>query len=402
MKIGLIGIGSGVSTLTAEAISFLQTSNVACGATRMLKLCDTLIADGCERIAEYWPDRIADFLVERKRKEEHIQVSILYSGDVGFYSGAGSLLNVLESRHEQLDIVLYPGLSSVQLFSSKVKKPWQDWILASAHGRSCDYAGELRKGKDTFFLTGGVNGVKDISRIMKDAGLGGLRVWIGENLALPDERVSEMTVNEATETSFSGLSVMLVEGMDDPYPLMGIPDEAFIRGKVPMTKRDVRLAILSRMNIRPEMTVWDVGAGTGSVSVEAARLAAGGHVYAVEVKPEGCALIEENRKAFHLTNLNIVEGRAPEALEELPLPDVVFVGGSTGSLVDILRVCVERNPGVRIVVSAIVLETLEEAIHAFKDLGREPDVTQIQSSNAKKIAGKNMMLAENPVFIIYA
>ena len=202
------------------------------------------------------------------------------------------------------------------------------------------------------------------------------------------------------------------EGIDKPYYAAekrvevlprrapGLPDEAFERGDVPMTKQEVRAAVLAKLAVRPEDILWDVGAGTGSVSVELALAAPRGRVYAVECRPEGCALIKANREKFRTRNLVLVEGLAPAALSDLPAPDAVFIGGSKGSLAAIVDAALDKNPDARICVSAIALETLSAAVAALTARGRTVQVSQIAVSRAKAVGGLHLMMAQNPIYLI--
>lgn len=420
MKVFLIGLGAGLEHLIPDARQAAEQADIIVGAPRLLDIMRTAYSRDQGEIPEFrqeiWPGRIADLLLENREAWAEKNIVLLYSGDTGFYSGAGSFLRELRKRiPRNLDVMspetesrigfsvtVFPGISSIQMLASAIGKPWQDWTLVSAHGRDCDPAGELRLGKDTFFLTGGQTGVQKLCRDLCDAGLENQHVWIGENLGMREEKITDTTCGRAAEKEFSPLAVVLAEGDRDPFPVTGIPDEAFIRGKVPMTKREVRLCILSRMNPMPEEKIWDVGAGTGSVSVELARQAKGGAVSSVESREDACALITQNRRKFHLTNLHVVRGEAPEALKDLPEPDAVFIGGSDGHIEEIIEAAAERNPDVRIVFSAIVLETVSRGMNALQKLGREPEIMQIAVSRSKAVGSQrsHMMLAENPVYII--
>ena len=181
---------------------------------------------------------------------------------------------------------------------------------------------------------------------------------MGQCLGTPEEKIFRGSVKELAAGRFNSLSVLLVEAAEVlPRRAPGLPDEAFERGDVPMTKQEVRAAVLAKLAVRPEDILWDVGAGTGSVSVELALAAPRGRVYAVECRPEGCALIKANREKFRTRNLVLVEGLAPAALSDLPAPDAVFIGGSKGSLAAIVDAALDKNPDARICVSAIALET---------------------------------------------
>jgi len=173
-----------------------------------------------------------------------------------------------------------------------------------------------------------------------------------------------------------------------------------VRGSVPMTKQDVRSSALGRLGVRPGDVCWDVGAGTGSVTIEMALLSRGGRTFAVETNPDGIELIRTNKERFGAWNISVVEGLAPDALKDLPAPDAVFIGGTKGQMGPILDVVKEKNPDARVVITAIAVETLGEAIKELADRGWSVDVAEIQSSYGKKVARLNMMMANNPIFII--
>ncbi len=186
------------------------------------------------------------------------------------------------------------------------------------------------------------------------------------------------------------------------YKTGGIPDEMFIRGKVPMTKAEVRVVTLSRARIGENHVVWDIGAGTGSVSVEAGLAAVNGRVFAVEKNPEAAALIKQNIKAFGAGNITVCQGAAPAALHGLPEPDRVFIGGSGGNLDEIIRYVYEKLPrGGRVVINAVVLETLVTAAETLRQLKfNEIDITQVSVAKTADLGGFHMFKSHNPVFII--
>ena len=211
--------------------------------------------------------------------------------------------------------------------------------------------GAVRSHGKTFLLTGGDNRAQDICAELAERGMGELAVWVGERLSYPDEAVSYGTAADLARKDFDSLAVMLVA---NPAPVRtgvavpGISDDDFLRGDAPMTKEEVRALALSKLRLEAHHVVWDVGAGTGSVSVECALSCPAGRVYAVEKKEEALALLAENRARFHAANLEVVAGTAPEALEALSAPDRVFLGGTSGSLEDILNVIFRKNPAARV------------------------------------------------------
>ena len=222
---------------------------------------------------------------------------LVYSGDTGFYSGASSMMEKLEALGVRARVL--PGLSSIQLLAAALGRPWQGWNLVSAHGRTCDPVAECMQGRPTFFLTGGSEDPATLCAQLAAEGFGDVQAVVGQCLGTPEEKLFRGSVKELAAGRFNSLSVLLVEAVEGlPRRAPGLPDEAFERGDVPMTKQEVRAAVLAKLAVRPEDILWDVGAGTGSVSVELALAAPRGRVYAVECRPEGCALIKANREKF--------------------------------------------------------------------------------------------------------
>ena len=394
MNVTLIGMGSGQpENLTLQGLAALRQADLILGARRLL----AVLPAGCteNRAAAYRPDEVAE-LLQASGAENAV---LVYSGDTGFYSGASSMMEKLEALGVRARVL--PGLSSIQLLAAALGRPWQGWNLVSAHGRTCDPVAECMQGRPTFFLTGGSEDPATLCAQLAAEGFGDVQGVVGQCLGTPEEKLFRGSVKELAAGRFNSLSVLLVEAVEGlPRRAPGLPDEAFERGDVPMTKQEVRAAVLAKLAVRPEDILWDVGAGTGSVSVELALAAPRGRVYAVECRPEGCALIKANREKFRTRNLVLVEGLAPAALSDLPAPDAVFIGGSKGSLAAIVDAALDKNPDARICVSAIALETLSAAVTALTAKGRTVQVSQIAVSRAKAVGGLHLMMAQNPIYLI--
>lgn len=394
MNVTLIGMGSGQpENLTLQGLAALRQADLILGARRLL----AVLPAGCteNRAAAYRPDEVAE-LLQTSGAENAV---LIYSGDTGFYSGASSMMEKLEALGVRARVL--PGLSSIQLLAAALGRPWQGWNLVSAHGRTCDPVAECMQGRPTFFLTGGSEDPATLCAQLAAEGFGDVQGVVGQCLGTPEEKLFRGSVKELAAGRFNSLSVLLVETAEVlPRRAPGLPDEAFERGDVPMTKQEVRAAVLAKLAVRPEDILWDVGAGTGSVSVELALAAPRGRVYAVECRPEGCALIKANREKFRTRNLVLVEGLAPAALSDLPAPDAVFIGGSKGSLAAIVDAALDKNPDARICVSAIALETLSAAVAALTAKGRTVQVSQIAVSRAKAVGGLHLMMAQNPIYLI--
>ena len=394
MNVTLIGMGSGQpENLTLQGLAALRQADLILGARRLL----AVLPAGCteNRAAAYRPDEVAE-LLQTSGAENAV---LVYSGDTGFYSGASAMMEKLETLGVRARVL--PGLSSIQLLAAALGRPWQEWNLVSAHGRTCDPVAECMQGRPTFFLTGGSEDPATLCAQLAAEGFGDVQGVVGQCLGTPEEKLFRGSVKELAAGRFNSLSVLLVEAAEVlPRRAPGLPDEAFERGDVPMTKQEVRAAVLAKLAVRPEDILWDVGAGTGSVSVELALAAPRGRVYAVECRPEGCALIKANREKFRTRNLVLVEGLAPAALSDLPAPDAVFIGGSKGSLAAIVDAALDKNPDARICVSAIALETLSAAVAALTAKGRTVQVSQIAVSRAKAVGGLHLMMAQNPIYLI--
>ena len=389
----LIGMGASAATLTAEAREALGRAELVAGAQRLL---DALPAGvTAERVPAVRP---ADVLAAVAGAQN---AAVLYSGDTGFYSGAAGLLARLQEAGIPARVL--PGLSSVQMLAATLGRPWQDWKLVSAHGRPCDPVAAVCGGRPAFFLTGtGESGPAALCAQLAAAGLGALPVTVGENLGLASRRIFAGTAAGAAGERFGPLAVLLAEpAFRLPVRTPGWPDETFVRAEgVPMTKRAVRAQVLAQLALCPGETVWDVGAGTGSVSLEMAYANGGAPVWAVERLPEACTVLEANRRRLGGWNVRPVSGEAPAALAGLPAPDAVFIGGTRGRLGPILDAALAANPAARICLTAIALESLAAALDACAARGLEAEITQIAAAHA---AGRpHLLRAANPVFLITA
>ncbi len=388
MKVSLIGSGCGSGTLTAEARAAIDNADLLLGSKRLLeehaagKTCLPAVSadDLCHKISESGCEKAA----------------VLFSGDSGFFSGARGLLPLLN----EADAVLLPGISSVQVLAARLGRLWQDWALFSAHGTDCDPVSAVCGGKPAFFLTGGKLGPAELCRELRDAGLGSLPVTVGECLGSPEERIRRGSADSFSEEIFPALSVMLAEaapGRERRAP--GFPDELFERREhIPMTKQEVRAVALAKLAVGPSDLCWDIGTGTGSVAIELAMQCR--KVFGIERSPEALTLAERNRVRLGAWNLHLTEGCAPEALAGLPAPDAVFLGGSGGRMEEILKAVHSANPGARVCVSAIALESLHTALTVLEELGYETNVTELSVSRSRNTAALHMMLAQNPVFLI--
>lgn len=392
-KVYLIGVGMGnLTTLTGEAKEAIDSCVHLIGAQRLL--------------APYLEEKPCTPLVLAREIAEHLQratqfpVGVLLSGDTGFYSGATNLRPLLKD----FQVETIAGLSSLAYFCAKIGMPWQDVKICSAHGRDHNIIGEIQRNDKVFALTGGKGKISDLCAQLVACGLGEVQVFVGENLSYPEERIVQGTAAEIARMDFINLAVMLVEHANPitrPYTAPCLRDEDFIRGQVPMTKEEVRSLAVCKLHLREDDIVWDIGAGTGSVSVECALSVPAGRVYAIERKEEALALMEANKTKFGVSNLIPVEGVAPEVLHHLPTPSRVFLGGTAGNLEEILAVIFKKNSTCRIVLTAVTLETLALATQCFEKFRLvDVDIAQIAVTKTRALGSYHLFDGQNPVWML--
>lgn len=412
-KVTIIGAGPGnPDLLSRAALDAIDIADVVIGAHRALVGIDVPPdVVRCELV------KTADIVAALIDAASWQRAVVVMTGDVGLFSGARRLVEAL-SGDAQVDVRVIPGISSASYLAARLARPWQDWRFASAHGVACDIVAEAERTGELFLATSGGEDPSRLSGELVQAGFGDARVTVAERLSYPDERITCATASEIAGQTFDDLNVMLIEfavGAGSPagasraassrwpYASSGIPDELFIRGDVPMTKQEVRAVALAKLRLAATDTVWDVGAGTGSVSIEAALVTRAGSVWAVERNATGVRLIRENADAFGCGNVHAVPGVAPEALAKLPIPDAVFVGGSAGKLPSIVEAALEKNSQVRLCVPCVTVETLTEACallsgSRFKGF----EACQVSAARAEAVGSHHLMKAQNPVFLVSA
>lgn len=391
-RVALVGIGPGSSGgMTGEARQAIREADCLIGARRML---EAVRRDGqtvCEAVAA------GDIVQCIRARRDCRRFAVVLSGDTGFFSGARRLLPLLADCETRV----LPGLSSMQTLCARMGTSYEDVVPVSLHGRDGDIVPDVWQNRRVFALVGGPEGMADLCCTLTEAGLGQVRVTAGERLGYPEERLTAGTAAELAERSFDPLSAALIEN-DHARPFSpGLPDEEFQRGEaVPMTKREVRCCALSRLELTADSVCWDVGAGTGSVSIEMALLARRGKVFAIEKNESALALLAENRRKFHVSNLEVVSGRAPEACRELPAPTHVFIGGSAGNLREIVSLVLEKNPAARLVMTAVTLESAAEMTGVMKAFGfTEAEAVCLNAARSRAAGPYHLMTAQNPVYI---
>lgn len=406
-KVTIIGAGPGnPDLLSRAALDAIDIADVVIGAHRALVSIDVPPdVVRCELV------KTADIVAALTDAASWQRAVVVMTGDVGLFSGARRLVEAL-SGDAQVDVRVIPGISSASYLAARLARPWQDWRFASAHGVACDIVAEAERAGELFLATSGGEDPSRLSGELVQAGFGDARVTVAERLSYPDERITCATASEIAGQTFDDLNVMLIElaGCAGSPAGSSAASEAPAGASAPAAASFAadsagafRAVALAKLRLTATDTVWDVGAGTGSVSIEAALVARAGSVWAVERNAAGVRLIRENADAFGCGNVHAVPGVAPEALAKLPVPDAVFVGGSAGELPSIVEAALEKNSQVRLCVPCVTVETLTEACvllsgSRFKGF----EACQVSAARAEAVGSHHLMKAQNPVFLVSA
>ena len=405
LEVVLVGIGmNGERHLTPEARQALDRAQVLFGAPRMLES----FAENYKKYPFYTGDRILPILSELQETspEETVCAGILFSGDTGFYSGCRKLVPALK-KLDGAEVQVLPGISSVSALAAAVGTCWQDGRILSTHGipeedwipEFLDAAAHREK---TFLITSGAKDVQRMGQLLAERHRGNCICHIGCNLGMAQEQIFRLSPEAFRDFSEPGLCTVLVEN-PEPQPRRltpGMEDDAFTREKVPMTKEEVRALSICKLHLTAPAVVYDIGSGSGSVSVEMAGLDPSVKVYSIEVKADAYDLTCRNIEKFGFANVTAVRGAAPECLESLPDPTHVFIGGSGGHLEEILVHLMNRRGPIRVVLNTVTLETLAEASRLMDKYELEGEICQVQVSRSRKAGAYHLMQGQNPVNII--
>ncbi|TXK96699.1 cobalamin biosynthesis bifunctional protein CbiET [Methylococcaceae bacterium HT1] len=415
----IIGVlDNGLTGLSSPALNALKNADVVIAATRVLKLFSSSInsaevKDLTGQLGKV-PIWINHALAEKKK------VVVLATGDPLCHGIASFLSKKLGA--EKLDII--PNISSIQLAFASIGMAWQDAKICSVHNKD---AGEWQTGSGAehgFYvllqtinqhdklaiLTSPENNPARIARMLIMENMSDLfTMVVVENLLCADEKIFQgLSIAELAKQNFNGNDVVILSRLEAKKPelLFGYADDAFKQRKPDkglITKREVRAVSLARMQLTAASIVWDIGAGSGSVGIEAAKLCPKGHIYAVEKNVTDFAIASENARDFALHNYTLIENKAPLGMENWPSPNAVFIGGSGGELAELITLCLEKlQANGWLVMNFVTLENLSTALEALKQSGADWDITQIQASRSQPILHMNRMRAENPVWIVCA
>lgn len=419
-KCRVIGVlDDGVASLSRTALAHLKRAQLLIGGTRTLQLFSEHIDPAArQRDLTGALPQVTEWI--RAAQADNQRVVLLATGDPLCHGIAAYLASRL--CIEAIEVI--PNVSTLQLACARLSLPWQDMKFSSVHSKDAGdwvegsepshglYAllRDIRHNDRLAILTSPDNTPDRIARMLVTEGLADdFEMAVAERMCQPEERIiSSMAITAAAQMPFADPNVVLLwRTRPRPLPvLLGLPDASYQQRypeKGLITKNEVRAVSLARMQLRANSVVWDIGAGSGSVGLEAARLCSLGHVYAIEKNVDDSAIVRSNRKALGLSNHTLVHGKAPEGLQHWPDPDAVFIGGSGGELAELIRLILQRmKPEGWLVMNFVTLENLGTAVETLKSLGAAWDVLQLQASRSKPILHMNRMAAENPVWLVCA
>ncbi|ACB53318.1 precorrin-6y c5,15-methyltransferase [Crocosphaera subtropica ATCC 51142] len=408
--IKVVGIGlNGRESLIANVQEIVDNANLLMGSDRHLSYFPNHPGDKVIISSFY-----EDIKTLKQIKNYHQSIVILVSGDPLFF-GLGRLL--LE-QFEVEELEFYPNVSSIQLAFSQIKIPWHDAKIISGHGRHLDeLITSLQQGVEKIaILTDSKNNPQAIAHLFLSLNIPiNYSIWICENLGNADEKVKSYTPQILANISyqFAVLNVVILVRKNhinltkkelDNLPLLGIEDHYFLSFKDRpglMTKQEIRTIILGELELKSQEIIWDIGAGTGAVSVEIARLCPKSQVFAIEKTAMGINLINKNCQRFDVNNITSIQTKAPDKLSKLPNPNRIFIGGSGGNLIDILDVCQEKL--VKNGIILIALATLENLVISLDWINRNNwhyQLLNINISRSLSIANLTRLSPLNPVFLV--
>jgi len=329
---------------------------------------------------------------------------VLGSGDPNFFGVARFLMRNLPKER----IEIFPNLTSVQYAFARIKEPWDDAVFVSVHGRGLGKAiDRIIASEKVAILTDKVNTPAAIARELIERGAEGYDAWLCEDMGMAGEKFTKTDVRGLLEIPASELNILILIKAWEPqlvhYPLLGIEDDEFATSKKLITKQEVRAVTLAKLQLQDDLTVWDIGAGSGSVSIEASNLVPNGKIFALEKNGQCLGFLKDNLKKFVARNVKLIEAFAPEGLDELPDPDRVFIGGSGGMLEEIIDAVDRRlKTEGRVVINAVTLDTLTKAVEILEGHGYTVEITCVNISRTKNLSDYKLFEAQNPVYIIAA
>ncbi|MFC2050530.1 precorrin-6y C5,15-methyltransferase (decarboxylating) subunit CbiE [Chloroflexota bacterium] len=403
-KIYVIGVApNGASSLLPETRQLAENAEIVFGGKRLLDMFPSLTG---ERITIR--NNLAEVTDLIKKNLRHKKMAVLASGDPNFYGIASYLTGKLGK-----DIVeIIPNVSAMQMAFARIKESWQDAVFVSVHSRPIeDIVETVCSNNKIGIFTDDEHTPATIANVLLEHGVDGYQAYVCQNLGRKDEKVIETDLHGLHQTKCSPLNILILLRVRQKKPAgvryprsLGIPDEEFHQRRPKegiITKQEIRTISLAKMRLTDDSVLWDIGAGSGAVSIEASFLVRRGRIYAIEKNNADVAIIKKNLQKFHVSNVEVVHTLAPDGLDKLPDPTAAFIGGSGGKMEEILDLlCRRLKPDGRIVINIVALENLNTAVNALKARGFVADVTLANVSRSTGIKELTRFEALNPVFVV--
>lgn len=396
IPVQVVGLGMSPADLTPKALEIIREAQVLVGGRRLLG---------------YFPEHPAQKIVLGKDPESTLgqipslaadqRVVVLASGDPLYYGVGPLVVKVLGPEQ----VIVHPNITAVQAACARLQMDWQDAQIISLHGRGWEPLEKaLERAEKLIIYTDPEHHPGAVARLLLGRGQGAARMCVLEDLGQETERLTWLSPEEAKDREFSPLNVVVI--LTTPAPRaprlhLGLPEEALDHEQGLITKAEVRAVVLAKMELSPGLVLWDLGAGCGSVGLEASLLIPGGKIIAIEQNPDRAGQVRANAAKFGVSQLEVVCGQAPGCLADLPTPHRVFIGGGGQNVAGILQAAITLlAPGGRLVLTATLLETLETARAVLGAAGWQMEVVQLQVSRSRPLGGGAFMQALNPVWIV--
>lgn len=404
--IKIIGIGPGnPAYIYPEYLDYIKRADILIGGKRQLELVNSFLE--LDENKELWViDKNFSEVLARLNKIQTKKVVILASGDPSFFG----ILKTIKKIYPSLPIIVYPNLSSAQCALAKLGWSWEDTSWFSIHGRELmrEIIKLPRHGKIGILIDPKISPAL-LAEALRLRGWANAEFFLVRNLTLPEEKIISLSHKGLAEIDSFNNDILLanldIHNSHHPWPYLssGIPEPLFVTGKAPITKAETRALVIAKLRLQPELIIWEIGTGTGSIAIEAALLTPGGVVFTADPRPESSQLIAANLERFYCSNIQFYQGKAPIICQSWPSPDRVVIGGHGGNLDEILDYVDKHiRPGGRVVIAATQLKSAITAWD-FMQQSHYHEVEAIQMQiNRLKLGPNETQLwdPQNPTFII--
>ena len=397
--VAIIGMGLSPEDLTLRHLKIIETADVLVGGSRLLDFFDTSTAE--KKIIDKNLGQVIDFLKDRMSTQS---IVVLASGDPLFFGIGARLVKELGSEN----VVIHPNISSISAAFARIKEPWSQVRVISLHGRGNDHAivEAINQGYTVAVFTDPTNNPAKIAKNLIAEDFANISMCVLESLGTSAERFDWYHLEQASEMIFSEPNLVILKAITEEQPLktdpgFGIPDNYFVHEKGLITKSEIRAISLAKLQLMPDQVLWDLGAGSGAVSIEASVLTRRGKIVAVEKNPARIQQIKFNIKQFGISNIEVVQAVLPDGLDELPQPDRIFIGGGGQNLKNIITKAAShlKTDGI-VVVNTVLMPNIQNAVDALTELGFKTSIVQVQISRSRKMPWAERMEAQNPVWIV--